>query len=219
MENEMTNIITHEMLKSWDACEDGYNRFCELFPNGADLKTAIDGLVNDGHDSWGYWLFNKCRDNNLFNDLIALGYRNTGDWNTGDCNTGYRNTGDCNTGYRNTGGWNTGDCNTGFFNTITPDTILIFNKECSLRVWEEAKKPNFLYFNVTYWVDESNMTDDDKIADPNFHIRGGQLRKRDYKEAFKLSWDNADKVNRELVRQLPNFDASIFFEISGIDLR
>lgn len=63
------------------------------------------------------------------------------------------------------------------------------------------------------------MTDEDKKADPNFYVRGGQLRTRDYKEAFKLSWDNADPEDRIKVKDLPNFDAEVFFEISGIDLR
>jgi len=76
-----------------------------------------------------------------------------------------------------------------------------------------------LFFDLTYWVDESEMTEAEKAADPHFYVRGGQLRKRDYKEAFKLSWENADKENRELIRKLPNFDADIFYEISGIDLR
>jgi len=63
------------------------------------------------------------------------------------------------------------------------------------------------------------MSNEDKISDPMFYIRGGQLRKRDYKEAFRLSWENADKEDRELIRQIPGFDAEIFFDISGIDLR
>jgi len=43
----MTEIITHELLRSWSPCTGGYKRFCELFPEGTDLKTAIEGLVAD----------------------------------------------------------------------------------------------------------------------------------------------------------------------------
>ena len=257
-------MITPELLKSFSPCKEGYRRFIELFPEGATLDIAISGLCDDGHDSWGEWLFDKCRKNNLFQEVTSkgykntgykntgykntgdrntgyrntgdrnTGYRNTGDWNTGDWNTGDWNTGGWNTGsrntggwntgsrntgYRNTGDWNTGDRNTGFFNTVTPDVILAFNKECPRDEWEKANKPDFLFFDLTYWVEESEMTDEEKTLDPGSHYRGGQLRKKDYKTAFKESWDNADPDDREKIKNLPNFDPQIFFEISGIDLR
>ncbi len=53
-------LITRELLIEWNACAQGIQRFCELFPDGADLKTAIEVLVNDGHNDWGVWLFKKC---------------------------------------------------------------------------------------------------------------------------------------------------------------
>jgi len=327
-------MITPRLLRSFNPCKEGYRRFIGLFPEGAALDIAISGLCNDGHDGWGKWLFDKCRENNLFQEITSKGYRNTGyrntghwntgdwntgsrntgdrntghwntgsrntgdrntgdrntgdrntghwntghwntgDWNTGDWNTGHWNTGDWNTGSRNTGDrntgdwntgsrntgdrntgdrntghwntghwntghwntghwntgdwntgdwntgdWNTGDRNTGFFNTVTPDVILVFNKECPMDKWKKAYKPDFLFFDLTYWVEESEMTNEEKTLDPGYHYRGGQLRKKDYKTAFKESWDNADQEDREKIKNLPNFDPQIFFEISGIDLR
>lgn len=182
-------MITKELLKSWNPCSAGHKRFCELFPDGADLKTAADGLSADGHDEWAIWLFDRCRERNLFTEVTSNGHRNTGHQNTGD------------------------------FNTVTPQDILAFNRPVATEVWDAAYKPGFLYFSVTYWVYESKTTDAEKKADPNFYVRGGQLRKKDYKQAFKESWDAADKADRERVRSLPNFDADVFFEISGIDLR
>ena len=197
-------IITHELLKSWGPCQSGYRRFCELFPDGADLKAAIDGLVKDDHDDWGFWLFTECRNRKLFADVTALGYGNSGDWNSGN---------------RNSGDWNSGDWNSGFFNVDTPEDIFAFGKACKRSIWENAYKPSFLFFDLTYWVDESQMTDKEKKADPMFYIRGGQLRKREYKEAWKYSWDNADPEDQIKVNNLPNFDAEICFQMSGIDLR
>ena len=130
-----------------------------------------------------------------------------------------RNTGDRNTGDWNTGDWNTGDWNTGAFNTVTPSEVLIFNKPCNKDLFDNAYKPGFLFFHLTFWILDIDMTDDEKAADPNCYARGGQLRKKDYKKAFKESWDSADISDRERVRDLPNFDAQLFFEISGIDLR
>ena len=236
-------MITIELLKSWSPCTDGFRRFCELFPNGTDLFTAGEKLAEDGHSDWGLWLYEKSRAAKMFEDVTIKGYmntgnmntgdrntgdRNTGDWNTGyrntgDWNTGYRNTGDRNTGYRNTGDWNTGDWNTGdwntgFFNTDTPKTVRVFGKEIDLEIWNNCDKPNFLYFDITYWVSESNMTDEDKKADPNFYVRGGQLRKKGYKEAFIESWNKTHEADRKKVFNLPGFNADIFFQISGIDV-
>ncbi|TPL94772.1 pentapeptide repeat-containing protein, partial [Mesorhizobium sp. B2-3-10] len=108
----MSKIITPRLLKSWGACSEGYEGFCRLFPEGADLKTATDGLIADGHMSWAEWLFNHARSSGDFAAETAEGFLNTGDQNTGDQNTGHRNTGDQNTGHRNTGHRNTGHLNT-----------------------------------------------------------------------------------------------------------
>ena len=272
----MTELITKKLLKNWDACDDGYKKFNKLFPKGATIEAAIAGLdeAGDGfgckaHDDWSYWLFVKCRINKIFENSLAGGYRNSGNWNSGNINSGslnsgnmnsgswnsgninlgnmnsgYMNSGSGNSGYMNSGNensgnrnsgirnsgnwnsgnwnsgnWNSGNMNSGAFNTETPDDVMVFNKPCKRIDFENYLIPNFVYFELTYWVDESKMTDAEKVADPHFHLRGGQLRKKGYKEAFRASWEVADKVDRDRIKDCPNFDANIFFEISGIDLR
>ena len=197
-------IITHELLKSWSPCKDGYKRFCELFPDGSDLETAINGLVEDGHDSWGYWLFKKCIENSFANSITSKGYRNTG----------YRNSGDC-----NTGDWNSGYRNNGFFNTKTPETILVFNKPCSREKWEEARKPSFLFFGITRWINDEDMTEEEKANNQSYKTTGGYLKQMVYKEAFQESFKSATKEDIQLLKALPNFDADVFFEISGIRIK
>ena len=134
-------------------------------------------------------------------------------------NTGTENTGRANTGHRNTGHWNTGDQNTGYFNTTTPSTVLVFNKECKVTDWKNATKPNFIYFGyLTKFIWSDDMTDKEKEDHPEHECLQGYLRKMSYKEAFKYSWDSADKDDRKLILGLPNFDNEIFKEISGIDV-
>jgi hypothetical protein len=53
--------ITKKRLKAWAACKDGYIRFNQLFPKGADLQTASAGLIADGHPEWSDWLWDKCK--------------------------------------------------------------------------------------------------------------------------------------------------------------
>ena len=156
------------------------------------------------------------------------GNLNTGDLNTGNRNTGNRNTGSGNTGDLNTGGWNTGDLNTGswntcdfeigFFNTVESEEVRVFNSSIKKCEWVSYKKPDFLYFDMTCWVDDSKMTEEEKRDNPKYKDIGGYLKEYGYKEAFKKSWDNADKEDRMKILDCPNFDNDIFLEISGIDV-
>ena len=158
--------------------------------------------------------------------IYNTGNRNTGDWNTGNRNTGndntgYRNTGDRNTGDYNTGSWNTTDQETGYFNTTVSDTIRVFNKTISRTEWDYATThlPDFLYFKLTEWISSHDMTDKEKDDHPEHQTHGGYLREYTYKEAFQKSWQEADPEDRDRIRNILGFDADIFYEISGIDLR
>ena len=146
------------------------------------------------------------------------GYSNTGNSNPGHGNSGNSNTGNWNPGHRNTGNWNVCDRETGFFNTQEIKTIRVFNKDCAVAVWDQADKPCFLHFDLTEWICEGDMTDQEKIDNNTFHITGGYLKSYEYKEAFQKSWDEAGEEDRAKLFELPNFDAEVFKEISGIDV-
>ena len=166
------------------------------------------GNRNTGHSNTGNW---------------NTGHSNTGNWNTGNRNTGNRNTGNrntgnCNTGHSNTGNWNTTNFSNGFFNTEEVEIINVFDKPCMKSVWDEASKPRCLFFKLTDWIDESEMSDVEKQENPSFSCTGGYLKKYDYKEAFTKSVTEASKEERDLIRALPNFNNEKFLEISGVDL-
>ena len=172
------------------------------------------------------------------------GYCNTGNCNTGDCNTGYRNTGYCNTGDRNTGDWNTGDCNTGYRNTGYRNTGSYNACNHSAGMFNTKEQPMYLFnkptdftrdefknvfpnehrllfnspFPLTEWITESNMTDEEKEANPSYKTAEGYLKKRTYHEAWQVMWDSWTKEQQELIKKLPNFDKDIFKEITGIEV-
>ena len=163
----------------------------------------------------------------------STGYHSTGNYSTGNCSTGDCSTGSCSTGDHSTGDWSTGnystgdhstgdwsitDRDTGHFNTINPTEINVFNKPCSIEVWDNADKPDFLYFNLTEWVCDTNMTDQEKEDNPTYKTTGGYLKVYDYKEAFQKSYNKASQEDKDLLFKLPNFDAEVFKEISGIDV-
>jgi len=144
---------------------------------------------------------------------------NSGDRNSGYLNSGNRNSGNWNSGDWNSGNWNKCNYETGFFNSMQSDTIKVFNKDCKRIDWENTKKPNFIYFSRAEWVNSNEMTNEEKENHPTHETTGGYLKEYEYQEAFKLSYEKASKEDKELIFKLPNFDADVFFEISGIDLR
>ena len=153
------------------------------------------------------------------------GYCNTGDYNTGHYNTGYyntghRNTGCYNTGHRNTGYYNTASYHVGCFNTVDAPKAYFFNKLIDVAVWEAARKPACLRaLSPLTWVVTADMTDKEKAAHPEHETTGGYLRVNDMKEEWRKAYEGASQEDRELVKQLPGFDADVFLEITGIDVR
>ena len=158
------------------------------------------------------------------------GNRNTGDCNTGDCNTGNRNTGDCNTGNRNTGtrntgnrntgDWNKSSFNTGCFNTVE-QKIMLFNKpsDMTYREWIDSDARyllNRIPKNVVEWIYSEDMTDEEKAEHPTHETTGGYLKVLDKSECGQLWWGSLSDRRKEIIKAIPNFDAEIFFQCTGV---
>ena len=146
---------------------------------------------------------------------------NTGDYNTGDYNTGDYNSGDWNSGNGNSGYWNSGDNNSGYLNTSTQEYCFIFNKPVEKSVLSITKFPAFMRFTLTEWIPDSKMSQQEKNQHPEYATTGGYLKKYTYKEAFRKSFEEAKQLpdwpeQLKRLKALPNFDAKIFEEISGI---
>ena len=160
------------------------------------------------------------------NDLINSGNRNSGNCNSGNRNSGNRNSGNCNSGNCNSGDWNSGNrnsgnCNSGnwnsgYFNSDEP-FVRMFNKPTKKRR-EELDFPSFLSFDLTVWVSHDTASNEEKeIHKEEIEVSGGFLKALEYKEAFRLAWDKADKKEHKKLLELPNWNNKIFKEISGID--
>lgn len=159
------------------------------------------------YNTWNYNIWNR----NSWN-------RNTWNYNTWNWNTWDWNTWNWNTWNYNAWDWNAWDWNTWYFNIDTPKTIRCFGIEIDREIWDKAYKPSWLFFNLTEWITEDNMTDEEKENNPTYKTTWWYLKKYDYKEAFKMSYDKASQEDRETVKSLPWFNSDIFYEISGIRL-
>ena len=148
------------------------------------------------------------------------GHYNYGHRNSGNNNIGCRNVGNHNTGYYNVGNWNKGSFNIGCFNT-TDATVHMFNKPVvGIRPFDIVV-PSFCIFDTTEWVSARCMTKEEKKHHPEYVTTGGYQKQYDYKEAFRKSFENAKRLpdwpeQLKRLKALPNFDAKVFEEISGI---
>lgn len=147
--------------------------------------------------------------------IVNLGKNCTGRCNTGDWNTGNRNTGDW-----NTGDWNKSSFNTGCFNT-EEQKIMLFNKpsDMTYREWMDSDARyllNQIPKNVVKWVYEEDMTDEEKAAHPTYETTGGYLKVLDESECGQLWWGSLSDRGKEIIKTIPNFDAEIFFQCTGV---
>jgi hypothetical protein len=152
--------------------------------------------------------------------IVNIGKNCTGRWNTGDWNTGNRNTGDWNTGNRNTGDWNKSSFNTGCFNT-EEQKIMLFNKPSDMTYseWLDSDARyllNQIPKDVVEWVYEEDMTDEEKATHPTYETTGGYLKVLDESECGQLWWGSLSDRRKEIIKAIPNFDAEIFFQCTGV---
>lgn len=142
------------------------------------------------------------------------GNSNSGKWNSGDNNIGYGNSGNnnkgdgnsgnCNRGDRNSGDWNRCDSASGCFNT-KPPKIYLFNKpsEWTYRDWMNSEA-----YHILNDIVSQGLFDFPRFSDAiDSSIENGENW-----------WDSLSLREKKVIKNLPNFDAAIFKEITGIDV-
>jgi len=185
-------------------CNSGYN-------NSGDYNSGCNnsGDYNSGYRNSGNCNSGNCNSGYYNSGYNNSGYRNPGCNNSGDYNSGCNNSGDC-----NSGDYNSGDYNSGMFNTNEP-MMRIFNKESNITLTEFCNSNKFINFNLvlTEWKQPKTIKEKEKY--PN-----GYLKVYEYKEAWKNWWKiNKSKNMIKSIKELPNFDAVIFKEITGITIK
>ena len=199
------------------------------------------GNCNTGKCNTGDCNTGDCNTGNRNTGNKNTGHRNTGNCNTGNCNTGDCNTGDCNTGNRNTGNWNTGDRNTGNKNTghrntgdfnisdnnsgcfnVDEHKLLFFDQETEM-TWNQWRNSRAYYLlcdvdsRPTKWIYADYMTDQEKADYPTYETTGGYLKDRDISKDYQEWWDKLNDDQKQCIKEIPNFDAKKFQQITGID--
>lgn len=223
------------------------NRFCEIEVLGAlisddtkcgsnririvreilgDELNIMRGLTNGnaGIFNSGDWNSGNFNSGDCNSGYINSGDRNSGNFNSGSRNSGDWNSGRCNSGSHNSGNWNSGDWNSGnynsgFFCTNSPK-LRLFNKETDFTMEEFIKTEWYAVltsgkFNLTKW---RAYTDEEKAQDERKRFIDGELITIPYKEACANWWASLSEKDKAIIKTIPNFDANIFAEITGIDI-
>ena len=198
---------------------------------------ACTGRCNSGDCNSGNCNSGDCNSGNCNSGNCNSGNCNSGNRNSGDCNSGNRNSGDCNSGNRNSGNWNSGNWNSGnrnsgdwnatsfsngCFNTVSPK-IYMFNKptDWTFGRWFNCRARRLLndiddcQLEYVYLPD---MTDEEKAAHPEAETTGGYLKERTTADNARKWWAGLSADDRNVILSLPNFDAAIFKEITGVDV-
>ena len=192
-----------------------------------NIGKANSGFCNTGNRNTGDW--NTGSGNTGSGNT---GNRNTGNRNTGSGNTGNRNTGNRNTGDWNTGDWNPGDFCTGDMNISDHETGCFCTEEHTIRIFDVESDMTFqqwrdsdaysllarIEFKPNQFIMSSDMTDEEKIAHPEHETFGGYLKVCDTGKAFSTWWDSLTKNERRIIKNIPNFNAEKFLQLTGIQV-
>ena len=193
------------------------------------------GDCNSGNWNSGYYNSGDCNSGDCNSGYWNSGNRNSGNRNSGDYNSGDRNSGYCNSGYynsgdRNSGNWNQGDFCTGDFNISDHETGCFCTEEHNIRFFDKESDMTFTQWRVseaysilrkipfesTRWIWAEDMTDEEKVAHPEYKTTGGYLKVCNTDKAFLTWWDFLNERERNIIKNIPNFNAEKFFQITGI---
>lgn len=226
-----TNKIRIVRELSWNEVLEIVNtgKGCTGLRNSGDYNNGNrnSGDYNNGDWNSGSWNSGN-RNNgdynsgNRNNGIYNSGIYNSGKWNSGDYNNGNHNSGNYNNGYYNSGDWNKTDFSSGCFNT-KEQKILMFDKPSnwSLNDWwdsEARRLLNQIQYNVLKWICLEDMTDEEKEQHPEHKTTGGYLKELDRSECNQIWWNSLSEMERNIIRNIPNFDEVIFEKITGIKI-
>ena len=101
--------------------------------------------------------------------------------------------------------------------------IMLFNRptDWTYRDWLNSDARHLLNRipkNVVEWIYLDDMTDEEKENHPSHETTGGYLKVLDESECGQIWWNSLSHHEKNVIKSLPNFDAKIFKECTGIDV-
>ena len=169
----------------------------------------LDGKYNTGKNNSGNCNSGDWNSGNRNSGDYNSGNKNSGDYNSGNCNSG-----NCNSGDWNSGDWNSGNCNSGDYNSGNCNSGDWNSGNCNSGDWNSGNR-NSGIFNTN----EPKMRAFNKECDMTYREFIGSLDYSWFGLCNRIA--NKDLVDEDAdrIKALPNFDADIFKEITGIEVK
>ena len=190
--------------------------------NSGDCNSGLrnSGIRNSGNCNSGLRNSGDWNSGNRNSGNCNSGLRNSGNWNSGNWNSGDWNSGNRNIGDRNSGDWNKASNVVGCFNTES-QKLRFFDKETDMtfeqwRNSEACRLMNRIDFRPAVWIWSNEMSDVEKAEHPEHETTGGYLKIRDNTDCCKEWWNGLNQREKQVIMSIPNFDADVFEEITGI---
>ena len=96
---------------------------------------------------------------------------------------------------------------------------MVFNVQVTSEEFGKIKeKLPSIKLPICRWIEEKDMTDDEKENNDNYKTLGGYLKKLSYEDAWKQVWSEMKEEVKTQFKNIPHFNASIFKEITGINI-
>ena len=101
--------------------------------------------------------------------------------------------------------------------------IMLFNKpsDWTYLTWRGSEARYYLNQipkNIVEWIYSSDMTVEENENHPEHETTGGYLKVLDESECAEMWWDELPEYKRKAIKDLPNFDADIFHQCTGIKI-
>lgn len=178
------------------------------------------GCYNSGRLNTGHYNSGNRNVGHYNSGCENTGNFNIGHWNTGDYNGGNHNSGDYNTGSYNNGDCNNTNFSNGCFNTKS-SKIFMFNKlsNWTIEDWRRSEAKELLdniRYNSFQRIQPKEEEKDEELY-PEYEI-ADDYPKEFIKSEYNLWWNNLSDHEKDVIKSLPNFDAEIFKEITGINI-
>ena len=187
--------ITYDLLKEKGACESGLDWFKENFPNGCELNEETIAKVKDCDTEFVWWFYDNIQQDKRLYKLFGVNGSNGVNGSFGILNS-----------Y---------GVDSALFLANKKRTYSIFGKRVSEDRFDEVQCN--LYQRLNGWRPTFNNI-------KALYLKSGSNWKlTPIKNAEEISkeeaWRDMPKEAIEYVSSIPEFDADMFFEITGIDLK
>ena len=187
-------FVTYDLLKEHGACKDGLKWFKDNYPNGCELSE-----VQDAPSEFVWWFYNNVQQDNRLYRL---------------CGVNHSYGVNCSYGVSYSFGIsNSFGVDMALFLANKPRTYSIFGHEVSERRFLEVEE--ILYNKLNGWRPTFNNIKALYLAN------GSDWKLTPIKDAEEISkkeaWASMPKEAVEYVKSLPEYDAEMFREITGIE--